>query len=77
MEELKRLEAGPLYEYVCKQLRWTVDSSMLSGFKDKNKETLATLDAAISDAKENLGESEVTIFFSSHHLIIVNKLTQT
>jgi len=59
MEELKRLEAGPLYEYVCKELKWSTDSKLLNTFKEANKKTLATLDAAIEDAKENHGESEV------------------
>ena len=59
MEELKRLEAGPLYEYVCKELKWSTDAKLLNTFKEANKKTLATLDAAIEDAKENHGESEV------------------
>jgi len=59
MEELKRLEAAPLYEYVCKELQWTADAKLMDTFKEKNKEKLAALDVAINDAKENLGESEV------------------
>ena len=58
-DELKRLEAAPLYEYICKELKWSVDAKLLATFKEKNKETLTGLDAAISDAKDNLGESEV------------------
>jgi len=58
-DELKRLEAAPLYEYVCKELKWSVDAKLLASFKEKNKEKLTSLDAAISDAKDNLGESEV------------------
>jgi len=59
MEELKKLEAAPLYEYVCKELQWTADAKLMDTFKEKNKEKLAALDVAINDAKENLGESEV------------------
>jgi len=59
IEELKKQEAAPLYEYVCKELKWSVDAKMLASYKDKNKETLAGMDSAINDAKENLGESEV------------------
>jgi len=59
MEELKRLEAAPLYEYVCKELQWSVDAKLMDNFKEKNKEKLSALDVAINDAKENLGESEV------------------
>jgi len=56
---LKEHQAAPLYELVCKDLKWSVDSKMLSEMKAANKESLETLDAAITDAEENLGESEL------------------
>jgi len=56
---LKEHQAAPLYELVCKDLKWTVDSKMLSEMKTANKERLEALDAAITDAEENLGESEL------------------
>ena len=59
IEEIKTQEGGPLYEYVCKELKLPVDSTLLASLNKKNKETLAGMDSAISDAKENLGESEV------------------
>ena len=59
MAELTRLEASCLYEQCCRDLKWSPDTKLLSGFKAKNKESLAALDAGISDAEENLGESEV------------------
>ena len=59
MSELTRLEAGCLYEQCCRDLKWSPDTKLLNTFKSKNKESLATLDAGISDAEENLGESEV------------------
>jgi len=59
MAELSKLEAAPLYEYVCKELKWPVDAKLMASLKEKNKESLESMDSAISDAKENLGESEV------------------
>merc|ERR1719373_972447 len=58
MAELTRLEAGCLYEQCCRNLNWTVDTKLRDTFTSKNKETLAALDTGISDAEENLGESE-------------------
>ena len=58
-DELKKSEAAPLYEYICKELKWSVDNKMMAAFKEKNKESLTALETAISDAQENLGESEV------------------
>ena len=59
MSELTKLEAGCLYEQVCRDLKWKPDTKLLNTFKSKNKESLAALDAGINDAEENLGESEV------------------
>ena len=59
IEEIKTQEGGPLYEHVCKELKWPVDSTLLASLVKKNKESLSSMDSAISDAKENLGESEV------------------
>jgi len=56
---LKEHQAAPLYELVCKDLKWSVDSKMLSEMKTANKESLEALDVAITDAEENLGESEL------------------
>ena len=41
-----------------------VDSILLASLIKKNKESLAGMDSAISDAKENLGESEVSSVIS-------------
>ena len=64
LEEIKTQEGGPLYEYVCKELKLPVDSTLLASLSKKNKESLAGMDSAISDAKENLGESEVSSVIS-------------
>ena len=37
-----------------------MDSTILTPLAKKNKEDLSSMDSAISDAKENLGESEVS-----------------
>ena len=49
---------APLYTSVCKDLKWQVDGNLLAKMEENNKEKLATLEAAIADATENLGESE-------------------
>jgi len=50
---------GPLYAHVAKDLKWSVDASLLQKMEENNKEKLKELDAAVSDAEENLGESEM------------------
>lgn len=49
---------APLYVSVCKDLGWTTDGALLGKMEAANKEKLGTLEAAIADAVENLGESE-------------------
>jgi len=59
---MKRVEEGkmaPLYEILCKDLKWTVDESLLSRMKEENQTTLKKMDETIEDARENLGESEL------------------
>jgi len=51
-------DMAPLYVTVCKDLKWKSDGSLLAKMEANNKEKLATLEAAILDATENLGESE-------------------
>jgi len=58
LDTIKEQNMAPLYSLVCKDLKITVDSKLLKEMQEKNKETLKDLDAAISDAQENLGESE-------------------
>jgi len=58
MDAIKENNMAPLYEIVCKDLRWKVDSTLLNKMKEENKKTLAELEAKIKDAEENLGESE-------------------
>ena len=59
LEVIREQKAAPLYEKVCKQLKWSPDSTLLAEMKQSNKESLAGLEAAITDADENLGESEL------------------
>jgi len=51
-------DMAPLYVTVCKDLKWKSDGSLLAKMEANNKEKLATLEAAIVDATENLCESE-------------------
>ena len=55
---MKEQQAAPLYEMVCRELKWSMDSGMLTAMQNSNKESIAKLDLAITDAEENFGESE-------------------
>ncbi len=52
-------ELGPFYAQVCEQLGWTVDDARLADMSAANKKHLEDLEAKITDAKENLGDTEV------------------
>jgi len=58
MSVIKEQHMAPLYSQVCRELRWTVDGKLLSEMQEQNTTKIKELDAAISDAEENLGESE-------------------
>jgi len=58
MSSITEQNMAPLYVAVCKDLKWQVDGNLLAKMEEANKTTLTTLDAAITDATENLGESE-------------------
>ena len=49
----------PVYEDVCQDLGWDVDSAALQRMKTANTERLQELNDKIKDAEENLGEMEV------------------
>ncbi|KAJ7295423.1 hypothetical protein O6H91_Y189500 [Diphasiastrum complanatum] len=50
--------AGP-YESWCQDFGWNVDEDLLTSLKTKIAEEIQKLDEKITDAEENLGESEV------------------
>jgi len=49
----------PLYETVSRELGWSRDEGWIAAAKERNAQRLKTLEDAISDAAQNLGESEV------------------
>jgi len=59
MNSIKENQATPLYDMVCKELKWTVDTELVTTMKKSNKENVTKFDATISDAEENFGESEL------------------
>ncbi|CAN0552582.1 unnamed protein product, partial [Ectocarpus sp. 8 AP-2014] len=59
MNAIKEQQAAPLYDMVCKDLKWSVDSGLMAAMKNSNKESTVKLDAAITDAEDNFGESEL------------------
>lgn len=50
---------APYYETLCKELKWPVDSDLLSKMKKANEDELKRLDEVLEDAEKNLGESEI------------------
>lgn len=50
---------APFYEEVCAELKWAVDSDLLSKMKEANQKKLKELDEKQKDAEENLGETEI------------------
>ena len=52
-------ELGPFYAQVCEELGWTVDEARLADMSAANKKHIEELEAKITDAKENLGDTEV------------------
>lgn len=53
------VDMAPYYEVLCKELKWQVDSDLLSKMKKANEEELKRLDDVLEDAETNLGESEI------------------
>lgn len=52
-------ELGPVYEQLCEELGWPVDSGRLQKLRAANAAKLKELEAKIADAEENLGDVEV------------------
>ena len=52
-------DLAPLYQYLCSELGWTLDSTKLAEMQAANAAKLTELDAKQKDAEENLGETEV------------------
>uniref|UniRef100_A0A8C9VJC5 26S proteasome non-ATPase regulatory subunit 6 n=1 Tax=Scleropages formosus TaxID=113540 RepID=A0A8C9VJC5_SCLFO len=59
MEAIKENNMAPYYEALCKELKWQVDTDLLSRMKKANEEELKRLDEVLDDAEKNLGESEI------------------
>ncbi|XP_012717635.1 26S proteasome non-ATPase regulatory subunit 6 [Fundulus heteroclitus] len=59
MDAIKANSMAPYYEGLCKELKWPLDSELLSKMKKANEEELKRLDDVLEDAEKNLGESEI------------------
>uniref|UniRef100_A0A669EXT6 26S proteasome non-ATPase regulatory subunit 6 n=2 Tax=Oreochromis TaxID=8139 RepID=A0A669EXT6_ORENI len=59
MDAIKANNMAPYYESLCKELKWQLDSDLLSKMKKANEEELKRLDDVLEDAEKNLGESEI------------------
>lgn len=58
-KQIEKHEMAPFYEYVCTELKWSVDNERLQKMKDTNSKKIEELDSKIKDAEENLGEVEI------------------
>jgi len=56
---IKAEDMANLYESLCGELGWDIDQDLLQTMRVKIEEELKKLDEKVSDAEENLGESEV------------------
>lgn len=52
-------DLAPIYEHLCKDLGWKVDTQRLVRMQKANEEQLRELDAKIKDAEDNLTETDV------------------
>ncbi|KAM9534788.1 26S proteasome non-ATPase regulatory subunit 6 [Salvelinus alpinus] len=59
MDSIKENDMAPYYESLCKDLKWQLDTDLLSKMKKANEEELKRLDDVLEDAEKNLGESEI------------------
>uniref|UniRef100_A0A3P9Q0V1 26S proteasome non-ATPase regulatory subunit 6 n=1 Tax=Poecilia reticulata TaxID=8081 RepID=A0A3P9Q0V1_POERE len=59
MDAIKANNMAPYYEGLCKELKWPLDSELLSKMKKANEEELKRLDDVLEDAEKNMGESEI------------------
>lgn len=57
--ELQKYEMGPYYGQVCGELGRTAEEGLVKKLKSANTTRLSELEAKITDAEANLGESEV------------------
>jgi len=68
-ELLENVEKGnmtPLYESMCAQFGWTVDSALVEKMNKANAEELKGYEAQLKDAEENLGDMEVLEALFAH-----------
>jgi hypothetical protein len=54
------VEMAPLYEALCTELKLTKDNNLLKTLKSANEAELKKLQDKITDAQENLGETEIS-----------------
>mmetsp|Transcript_19099 Transcript_19099/g.32770 ORF Transcript_19099/g.32770 Transcript_19099/m.32770 type:complete len:387 (+) Transcript_19099:65-1225(+) len=59
LEAVSAHDLAPIYLSLCSDLAWEVDAAKLTAMQSKNTARLAELEAKITDAQENLGETEV------------------
>ena len=50
---------APYYEWICSEMKWEVDNTLLDRIRISNSERLSQITAQIEDAEKNLGEIEI------------------
>lgn len=59
VDTIKELDMGPFYKFFCEEYKIPLDKAIADGLDAKNKSKIETLDAAIKEAVEEFGETEI------------------
>lgn len=59
MESVKELSMAPFYKFLCDEYKWKFDQGLHGTMAAANAKEVTRLDAAIKDAVENFGETEI------------------
>lgn len=59
IEQIFSHDMASLYEEICEEMKWHIDTNALERMRKANEARLEELDAKIKDAEENAGEMEV------------------
>lgn len=61
MTTLQANDMAPLYLQLCEKFSWSVDDKVVTEMKKKNEDELIAIEAKITDAAANAGDTEVCI----------------
>lgn len=73
LDTVEKQNMVPYYEHLCQQHGWTQDATLTASMQATNDAELVKLEAAIKDAADNLGETEIreTNLAKAEHLCMI------